>query len=360
MSPSSRRRAQRSRRRRAGLATVTLREVAGAAKVAESTVSRALAGDRRISLATRRAVERAALRLGYAPNALARGLAGRGADVIAVVIPRTAEYTFTSPFHLAALKGISRVLQEAGQLLLLSFLDERDYVALHRSGLCRGVIVLMCRIGDRQVAALARHRVPAVLIPGDPTLPDVASVTFEVASATAVAARHVLQLGHRRIGFIGGAPSSLFHRERLAGFRRALAAAGVAANPELEAETNFTEPEGYQRALEFLSLAAPPTALLCSNDMTAQGALAAAQKAGRRVPDELSLVSLAGLPGPRLGAPALATVIADFEQAGARAATLLLKLIADQALPTSPVVLPAEFDAGSSTAPPAGGVWAEP
>jgi DNA-binding LacI/PurR family transcriptional regulator len=326
--------------------------VAGAAKVAASTVSRALAGDARISAATRRAVERAARRLGYAPNALARGLAGRGADVVAVVIPRTAEYTFTSPFHLAALKGISRVLQEAGQLLLLSFLDERDYVALHRSGLCRGVIVLMCRIGDRQVAALARHRVPAILIPGDPTLPAVASLTFDVAAATAAAARHVVRLGHRRIGFIGGAPSSLFHLERLAGFRAALAEAGLDAHPELEAETNFTEPEGYQRALDLLGLDAPPTALLCSNDVTAQGALAAAQKAGVRIPDELSLVSLAGLPGPRLGAPVLATVITDFEAAGARAATWLLSLIAGQPAPASPVVLPTGFDRGSSTAPP--------
>jgi len=215
-------------------------------------VSRALAGDPRISVATRRAVEQIARRLGYAPNALARGLAGRGADVVAVVIPRSAEYTFTSPFHLAGLKGISRVLQEAGQLLLLSFLEERDYVALHRSGLCRGVIVLMCRIGDRQVAALARRRVPAVLIPGDPGLPGIGSVNFDVAAPTALAMRRLLDLGHRRIGFIGGAPDSLFHRDRLAAFEGGLAEAGVAADPQLVAETNFTPTEGAERAMALL------------------------------------------------------------------------------------------------------------
>jgi DNA-binding LacI/PurR family transcriptional regulator len=327
--------------------------VAGAAKVAESTVSRALAGDPRISPATRRAVERIARRLGYAPNALARGLAGRGADVVAVVIPRTAEYTFTSPFHLAALKGISHVLQDSGQLLLLSFLEERDYVALYRSGLCRGVIVLMCRIGDPRVAALARHRVPTVLIPGDPSLPGVASLTFDVAGPTAGATRHLLALGHRRIGFIGGAPSSLFHRDRLDAFRRALTAAGVQGDPGLEAETNFTEEDGYARGLEILAGEGRPTALLCSNDLVAQGALAAAQKLGLRVPADLSLVSLAGLPGARPGAPAIAAVISDFEQAGAAAATLLLKLIAEPAPPAAPVLLPAEFDPRGSTAPPA-------
>lgn len=344
-----------SGRRQGRRAPVTLREVAAAADVAPSTVSRALAGDPRISPTTRRAVERIARRLGYAPNALARGLAGRGADVIAVVIPRTAEYTFTSPFHLAALKGISRVLEGSGYLLLLSFLEERDYVALHRSGLCRGVIVLMCRIGDPRVAALARHRVPAVLIPGDPSLAGVPSLTFDVAGPTAEATRHLLALGHRRIGFVGGVPASLFHRDRLDAFHRALERAGIAPDPGLEAETNFTEAEGYARARELLGRAPRPTALLCSNDLVAQGALAAAATLGLRVPADLSLVSLAGLPGAPVAAPAIAVVISDFEGAGAAAATLLLKRIADPRTSIAPVLLAAEFDPRGSTAPPPAG-----
>jgi len=298
MPPSINRRAAPSRRLRVGSAAVTLRDVALAANVAQSTVSRALAADPRISAATRRAVQQVARRLGYAPNAFARGLAGGGADVVAVVIPRTAEYTFASGFHLALLKGISRVLQDAGYLLLLSFLEKRDYVALHRSGLCRGVIVLMSRIGDRQVAAL-RRRVPAVLIPGDPTLPGIASVNFDVAVPVALAMRRLLEIGHRRIGFIGGAPDSLFHRDRLSAFERALGEAGVAADPALVAETNFTPAEAAERAHALLTLAEPPTALVCSGDLIAQGVLAAAQKLGLRVPADLSLVSLSALPGQR-------------------------------------------------------------
>ena len=326
--------------------------MARAARVAVSTVSRALTGDARISRATRRRVERAARRLGYAPNALARGLAGGGADVVAVVIPRTAEYTFTSPFHLAALKGISRVLQEASHLMLLSFLEERDFVALHRSGLCRGVIVLMFRHGDRRISALARHRVPAVLIPGDPLLPGVTSLTFDATAGTRAATRHLLGLGHQRIGFIGGVPSSPLHRDRVAAFHEALAAAGVPVDLSLETETNFTAAEAYERALDLLRRDGRPTALLCSNDVMAQAAHAAAQKLGLRVPADVSIAGLAGLPGPRLAAPALATVIVDFEQVGATAATLLLKLIADRPRKGASVLLPVEFDPGGSTAPP--------
>jgi LacI family transcriptional regulator len=346
-------RSGRRQSRRRGATPVTLRDVARAVRVAASTVSRALAGDARISPATRREVERAARRLGYAPNALARGLAGGGADVLAVVVPRTAEYTFTSPFHLAALKGVSRVLQESGHLLLLSFLEDRDYVALHRSGLCRGVIVLMSRVGDRRIAALARHRVPTVLIPGDSSLPGVTSLTFDVAGSTAAATRHLLALGHRRIGFIGGVPSSLLHRDRLAAFRQVLISSGVPVEAALEAETNFTAAEAYERALELLRRPERPTALLCSNDVMTDAALAAAQHLGLSVPEDLSLVSLAGLPGPRPAAPAMARVILDFEQAGATAATLLLKLVADPAAPAEAVLLPAEFDPRGSIAPPA-------
>ena len=351
MPPSSNRRAEPSRRLRVGSAAVTLRDVARAANVAQSTVSRALAADPRISVATRRAVQHVARRLGYAPNAFARGLAGGGADVVAVVIPRTAEYTFTSGFHLALLKGISRVLQDAGYLLLLSFLEKRDYVALYRSGLCRGVIVLMSRIGDRQVAAL-RRRVPAVLIPGDPALPGIASVNFDVAVTVALATRRLLEIGHRRIGFIGGAPDSLFHRDRLSAFERALGEAGVAADPALVAETNFTPAEGAERALALLTLAEPPTALVCSGDLIAQGVLAAAQKLAR-VPADLSLVSLSALPGQRVTAPGIAAVISDFEEAGATASRLLLDLIAGGPPPVAPTLLPTTFDPADSLAPPA-------
>ncbi len=123
----------------------------------------------------------------------------------------------------------------------------------------------MSRTGDRRIAALARHRVPTVLIPGDASLPGVTSLTFDVGGSTAAATRHLLALGHRRIGFIGGVPSSLLHPDRLAAFRQALAAGGVPADPALEAETNFTAAEAYDRALALLGLPRRPTALLCSN-----------------------------------------------------------------------------------------------
>ena len=351
MAPSANRRGRASSRRVRAPA-VTLRDVARAANVAESTVSRALGGDARISAATRRAVQQIARRLGYAPNAFARGLAGGGADVVAVVIPRTAEYTFTSGFHLALLKGISGVLQDADHLLLLSFLDKREYVALHQTGLCRGVIVVMCRIGDPQVAALARRRVPTVLIPGDPGLPGVASVNFNVAGPTEEAMRRLLELGHRRIGFIGGATDSLFHRDRLSAFLRALADAGVPADAALQAETNFTPTEACERALALLTRGDRPTALVCSGDLIAQGVLAAAQRLGLRVPADLSLVSLSALPGPRVIPPGIAGVLCDFEQAGAIAARRLLDLIAGAPPPPSPTLLPTVFETAGSLAPP--------
>jgi DNA-binding LacI/PurR family transcriptional regulator len=352
MPPSINRRAAPSRRLRVGSAAVTLRDVARAANVAQSTVSRALAADPRISVATRRAVQQVARRLGYAPNAFARGLAGGGADVVAVVIPRTAEYTFASGFHLALLKGISRVLQDAGYLLLLSFLEKRDYVALHRSGLCRGVIVLMSRIGDRQVAALRRacRRCSSRVIPPCPALPRSTSMSPSRSRSRCAASWRSVTAASASSE---ARPDSLFHRDRLSAFERALGDAGVAADPALVAETNFTPAEAAERALALLTLAEPPTALVCSGDLIAQGALAAAQKLGLRVPADLSLVSLSALPGQRITAPGIAAVISDFEEAGATASRLLLDLIAGGPPPAAPTLLPTTFDPAGSLAPPA-------
>ena len=162
-----------------------------------------------------------------------------------------------------------------------------------------------------------RRRVPAVLIPGDPALPGIASVTFDVAESIAQATRRLLELGHRRIAFIGGAPDSLFHRALLAAFERALAESGMAADPALVAETNFTPAEGAERAHDLLTLADPPTAVMSSGDLIAQGALATAQKLGLRVPADLSIVSLSALPGQRIPTPGIAAVVSDFEEAGA-------------------------------------------
>ena len=325
-----------------GSAAVTLRDVARAANVAQSTVSRALAADPRISVATRRAVQQVARRLGYAPNAFARGLAGGGADVVAVVIPRTAEYTFASGFHLALLKGISRVLQDAGYLLLLSFLEKRDYVALHRSGLCRRRDRAMSRIGDRQVAD-APPRVPAVLIqviPPCPALPrSISTSPSRSRSRRAACGRSATAASASP-----RPPLRLRARARRGG-------GGRRSGPV--AETNFTPAEGAERALALLTLAEPPTALVCSGDLIAQGVLAAAQKLGLRVPADLSLVSLSALPGQRVTAPGIAAVISDFEEAGATAARLLLDLIAGGLPPVAPTLLPTTFDPAGSLALPA-------
>jgi DNA-binding LacI/PurR family transcriptional regulator len=272
---------------------------------------------------------------------------------------------FANPVFAALAEAMETHAARAGLATILcnthgSARRELDYVRMLLERRVEGMVFISAEVTDIRgehlhYVQLLERGARLVFVNGGSEELEVTTVGVDERAAGRIATEHLLELGHRRIGFVGGVPSSLFQRERLAAFRRTLVAAGVPALTALEAETNFTEREGYQRALELLGRAPRPTALLCSNDVVGQGALAAAHKLGLRVPADLSLVSLAGLPGPRLAAPALATVIQDFEQAGAMAATLLLKLIGDQPTPATPALLPAEFAPGDSTAPPPSG-----
>jgi len=140
---------------------------------------------------------------------------------------------------------------------------------------------------------------------------------------------------------------------RLSAFHPGARRRGATADPRLVGETNFTPAEACERALDLLTLPERPTALVCSGDLIAQGVLAAARQLVLRVPADLSVVSLSALPGPRVTTAGIAAVVADFEQAGATAASLLLDLAVGGPAPGAPVWLPTTFDPASSIAPPA-------
>jgi DNA-binding LacI/PurR family transcriptional regulator len=332
-------------------AKTTLRDVAKAAGVASSTVSRALADDSRISEEVRAKVRAVAARLNYTPNALARGLSGNGPKAVAFIVPKTAEYEAFGTLHLSMLRGFSRVVTEEGQLLLLSLGEDRSYLELVASGLCQGLVVVTNRLGDSRLADLARHRVPAVLLPGDPSL-NLPRVNFDNRQGAILATRHLLAIGHRRIAFVGGDPTSLFHTERLEGFAAALAEAGLFASPEHIRVTNFTAQGGFEEGLTILSGAGAPTAVVCVNDLVASGVVAACGRLGYSVPEDVSLVSAASSLEQPLAAPLPARVITDLDIAGAEAARLLFRLLAGRASWTTEIRFPVRFELGKSTGAP--------
>jgi LacI family transcriptional regulator len=256
------------------------------------------------------------------------------------------------------LRGIDAELAAAEYDLMLYTSRQRAatesaYVASLTHGLAEGLLLLLPRGLDAYIARLRQHHFPFVLI-------DHAGVAGEgpVVGATNYqgsfdATRYLLDLGHRRIGFITGNMQLGAARDRLTGHQAALAERGLELDPDLVVEGDFFQPRARIAAHQLLSRTAPPTAIFASNDVSAFGVIEAATELGLRIPLDLSLVGFDDIPQAAFTQPPLTTVRQPLEQMGRVAARLLLGLIADPEGPPARVELPTELVVRISCAPPA-------
>jgi LacI family transcriptional regulator len=166
------------------------------------------------------------------------------------------------------------------------------------------------------------------------------------------ATRYLLQLGHRRIGFITGYLEMGCARERLAGYEAALAEHGIEVDPSLSREGDFHQPRGYAAAHELLSLRQPPTAIFASNDISAFGAMEAVRERGLSIPGDVSVIGFDNIPQAMNVHPTLTTVRQPLEQMGQEATRMLLSRIADPTLPDARIELSTELIIRSSCAAP--------
>ena len=171
-------------------------------------------------------------------------------------------------------------------------------------------------------------------------------------SGAVAAARHVLDLGHRRIGVVGGPGEFLCARERIEACRAVLDISGVPLEPRLVRTGQFFFEDGLALGQDLLSRPDPPTAVLCGNDLQALGVYEAARQSGLRIPEELSVVGFDGIDAGTWCGPPLTTVCQPFRDIGAAAAKLLLALIAGRVPAQTRIELPTSLVVRASTAPP--------
>jgi LacI family xylobiose transport system transcriptional regulator len=204
-----------------------------------------------------------------------------------------------------------------------------------------------------QHAQLAAGAIP--LVAADPNgqprqpIPSVGTANW---GGTIEAVRHLLDLGHRRVGVIGGPDESLYARERLEACRVALDFAGVPLRPRMVRTGEFSFDSGLAHGGQLLSQPDPPTAVLCANDLQALGVYKAARRLGLRIPHDLSVIGFDGIDAGAWCDPALTTVRQPFREIGAAAANLLLALIAGLVPSMTRVELPTTLMVRESTAPP--------
>jgi len=326
----------------------TIKEIAALANVSVATVSRALQRPEVVSEATRLRIQEVVKRQGYTPNALARNLRTARTRLVVALLPDIA-----NPFFSEVIRGIEQVAHESGYSVLLgetqgSLVREQAYADMVAARQADGIITMS-------------PRVPTIPIPGRAPVVNaceyvkdrqVSSVYVDNVAAAAGAVDYLLMLGHREIAFIAGPPSSPICVDREHGFRQALQRAKIAPDPALVVSGDFSIEAG-ERAIELLlSQGQSFSAVFCSNDEMAIGAMRALGAHGLRVPEDVSVVGFDDIRFARYTSPALTTVAQPKNALGREAMAMLIELLADPEVPPRKRVLSADLVVRGSTAPP--------
>jgi LacI family transcriptional regulator len=339
-------------------ATVSIRDVAAAAGVSIATVSRVLSPESpQISMRqeTRERVEKAIAELGYRPNDLARALLHQRTATVGLVLP-----DISNPYYPPLVRGVEDVASAHGYRVVLCNTDRNpDKLAAYLETLVKtrvdGIVIaggyLAADLGSLTLLRTYRTKLVAV---GRHEL-EHPSVRIDNVAATRRATEYLIGLGHREIAFLGGPEGSTTAQDRRAGYRAAMAAAGLVEPAGGVQDGEFDERSGYEHAGALLGSARRPTAFLCANDRIAFGAYAALADAGLSVPRDASVVGFDDVPMASFVRPTLTTVAVPTYEIGQEAMRLLLAAFdeaADAEPATDPVLLPTRLVERASVAPP--------
>ena len=310
-------------------AAATIEEVAAAAGVSRSTVSRVVNGSTAVSPAALAAVERAIAELSYVPNRAARSLASRATMAIALVVPEDTTRFFGDPFFAAIVSGINARLSRSDYVLnlIIASDDPRDKTAAYvRSGAVDGAIVVSHHTSDTFIDRIAAS-VP-VVYGGRPSRARENDYYIDVDNTAGAyqATTYLVEKGFRRIAHISGPVSMPAGIDRLAGFRSALADAGMV--PVAVEDGNFTADGGSAAMGRILESGASFDALFVGSDLMARGALAVLARAGIDVPGDVSLIGFDDSPVATAVQPNLTTVRQPSHLQGQQMADVLLSLLA--------------------------------
>jgi DNA-binding LacI/PurR family transcriptional regulator len=327
---------------------VTLDEVARVAGVSRATVSRVVNGLESVDPALRDIVQRAVAQTKYVPNIAARSLASRRTGSIALVVSEAERpgggQVFADPFFGGVVANVLLALRARGLRLVLSLVDDqRSRTHLLSSlgqGYADGVILAASYPGDPLPRQLAEARVPAVAW-GRPEPPAaIASVDVDQQAGARIAAEHLVARGCRRVATIHAPLTGYAGRERLAGFRRAMAAHG---HRDVTAVGGDGTREGGAAAARRLLAEHPDVdGLFVASDAMALGALTVVYRHGRRVPDDVAIVGFDDSAAAAACDPPLTTVRQPVEDMAGEVDRLLSVQLADPDLPrTSTVFHPA-------------------
>ncbi len=306
---------------------VTMADVAREAGVSLMTVSRVVNNKGEVSEATRKRILQVIDRLGYRPSGIARSLATSRTGTIGLIVP-----DISNPFFADLAKGVEHVAYSEGYNVFLCSTEEdpqRELKVLESLAEYRvdGVLLCSSRLDENRLESALGYFYSAVLVNRalESSSASVGMVLVDDVLGGKVATLHLLQSGHKRVGFLAGPEASHSGHNRFKGYRLALEETGTPYDPDIVMYCDSNVDGGYQATKALISARRDVTALFCYNDLVAVGALRACEEMGLKVPDDLSIVGFDDIMLAGLVTPPLTTCRIQRDEIGRRAARMLLE-----------------------------------
>lgn len=292
---------------------VRIRDVAKQLNLSITTVSRALDGYDDVAEQTRLLVVRTAQEMGYSPNRAARQLRRQHAETIGFILP-VEQMQFGDPFFSEFIAGIGDEATAANYDLLVSAAtpgSDEELAAYQRwvqGGKVDGVIIARTRVYDSRVEYLLKQKIPFVCHERSLYSTEFSGIEVDSYAGVFQLMHYLTGLGHRRIAYIGGCPGLKINLDRLTAYQAGLACVDVDFDAELALRGDLTLESGYDATAHLLDMQAPPTAIVCINDLTAIGAIHAISSRGLQVGRDVSVAGFDGLSDSVHSQPPLTTV----------------------------------------------------
>jgi DNA-binding LacI/PurR family transcriptional regulator len=310
------------------LVTITIKDVARRVGVSHTTVSRALRGNSLISDETSQRIRQAAAELGYRPSAAARSLKTNRSQVLGVIVS-----SLDDPFFSEILQGIEDCAQEGGYSLFIATSQrdpqrEQKIVQTMMEHRADGLIICSTSFSAAQGRQLLDYGFPIVVVNNQSLEGFRYSIYHDDVDGSRQMTRHLIELGHRRIAYLGNALSGRTTLDRLSGFRQEMESAGLPVPQDYVLQVAGGNPEdGLSGAGYFLGLPVRPSAIVCYNDQLATGVLKGLQSAGLDVPADMSVTGFDNITMSAYTRPPLTTFDQPKRFIGMEAARLLLGLL---------------------------------
>jgi len=317
---------------------ITIKDLARAANCSESTVSKALNGRSDVSPETKARILRLAREFNYFPHASGRSLRRQITENVGVIFFRESQPLSGNPFYSRVLEGIEAELALQGYNLVLHLAQESEAMPKFARELQVDGLILVGAMSDAFLQQLEQVEIPKVFVDPKSPIPGARQVLIDNERGAFLATQHLIQNGHRRIGFISGDLERLSFRKRFEGFRKALQLYGIELSPELVQAGGLEK--GYEHVLKLMKLKERPTAIFSGNDINAIYGYKAVRDAGLDIPRDVSFVGFDDIELSRLTVPPLTTVRVYKEELGSIAVRQLLSAIQEDREEPETVIVP--------------------